>query len=309
MVKSGGMRLLVAITVLMAVAVGVQIQRDRVYADTATPNQDVLYFNSGKAVGKLALSYDALVADMYWIRALQHYGYSRLHPQEAGHYELLYPFLDLTTSLDPNFMVAYRFGAIFLAEPYPGGAGRPDAAVKLLQKGAAALPARWEFFHDIGFVYYWHLHDYKHAAEWFERGAELPGSPWWLRTYAAAMLSRGGDRRASRAMWQNIFQMADNEWLKQNALLRLTQLDALDQIDLLGRARDEFVRRRGRLPESWQELAAAGSLRSEPLDPTGAPYTLNFATGEINVSGYSKLSPLPTEPAAAPDLNRSLTPR
>ena len=48
------------------------------------------------------------------------------------------PLLDLVTSLDPHFKVAYRFGAIFLAEPYPGGAGRPDQAVQLLQKGLDA---------------------------------------------------------------------------------------------------------------------------------------------------------------------------
>ena len=29
--------------------------------------------------------------------------------------------LDLTTTLDPRFNIAYRFGAIFLAERYPAG--------------------------------------------------------------------------------------------------------------------------------------------------------------------------------------------
>ena len=48
--------------------------------------------------------------------------------------------LDLTTTLDPLFNVAYRFGAIFLAEPYPGGAGRPDLAIALLEKGLQARP-------------------------------------------------------------------------------------------------------------------------------------------------------------------------
>ena len=50
-------------------------------------------------------------------------------------YPLLYPLLDLTTTLDPRFNIAYRFGAIFLAEPYPGGPGRPDLAIALLEKG------------------------------------------------------------------------------------------------------------------------------------------------------------------------------
>ena len=30
-------------------------------------------------------------------------------------YPLLYPMLDITTTLDPRFSIAYRFGSIFLA--------------------------------------------------------------------------------------------------------------------------------------------------------------------------------------------------
>ena len=56
---------------------------------------------------------------------------------ETPEYDLLYPLLDLTTTLDPLFNIAYRFGAIFLAEAYPAGAGRPDLAVALLEKGIA----------------------------------------------------------------------------------------------------------------------------------------------------------------------------
>jgi tetratricopeptide (TPR) repeat protein len=289
--------LLAATLAMLGVAIVMELQRDRLYAERAPEDDALLYIQSTQVMRKAALSYDALLADVYWVRALQHYGFYRLHQDAPQRYRLLYPMLDLTTTLDPNFIVAYRFGAIFLAEPDPGGAGRPDLAVKLLEKGVKATPAKWQYYHDIGFVYYWHLNDYNKAAEWFKRGGDLPGSPWWLRTYAAVMLARGGDRQASRGMWQNLLQTADNDWVRTSAQLRLTQLDALDQIDALSKVRDEFKQRRGRLPESWAELVQAGLLRGVPLDPSGVAYTINFATGEINVSGYSKLYPLPTEPA------------
>ena len=288
---------LTATMILLALAVGVEFQRDRVYAEGSPVEQELLYVRSGSVMDKLALSYDAVVADLYWIRALQHYGYYRLHRDAPQRYQLLYPLLDLTTTLDPNFTAAYRFGAIFLSEPDPGGAGRPDLGIALLEKGVKATPAQWQYCHDIGFIYYWHLHDYRKAAEWFNRGADLAGSPWWMRTYAAVMLTRGGDRQASRAMWQNMLQTTDNDWVRRSAQLRLMQLDALDQIDALARVRDEFKRGRARLPESWRELINAGLLRGVPVDPSGTAYTLNFATGEINVSGSSTLYPLPTEPA------------
>jgi hypothetical protein len=123
-----------------------------------------------------------------------------------------------------------------------------------------------------------------------------------LKTYAGIMMARGGDRRASRLMWQQLAETSNSDWLKQTAQLRLMQLDALDAIDALGRARDEYVRRKGVLPERWEDMVAAGLLRGVPADPTGTPFTLNFATGDIAVSADSKLYPLPTEPAAAPEL-------
>ena len=52
---------------------------------------------------RAALSYDAVLADVYWIRALQHFG--RRAPEanpRTGSYDLLYPLLDLTTTLDPR---------------------------------------------------------------------------------------------------------------------------------------------------------------------------------------------------------------
>jgi hypothetical protein len=291
---------LVATAVMLAAAVAVQLVRDRAFAVSTTESQ-VLYVQSGRVMQRVALSYDSVLADLYWIRALQHFGSERLKAGERR-YDLLYPMLDLATTLDPLFTVAYRFGAIFLAEPHPGGAGRPDQALALLKKGITINPGKWDYYHDVGFIYYWNLHDYKQAAEWFKRGGDLPGAPWWLKTYAAVMLTRGGDRQASRAMWTQIGQSEESDWLRQTAQLRLRQLDALDQIDVLGHAVQEFARRRGRLPASWEQLTNAGLLRGIPIDSTGTPYILDPVTGEVRVAPWSPLHPLPNEPSAAPEL-------
>ena len=181
----------------------------------------------------MALEFDAVAADVYWIRAIQHYGGERLAPSGAPrHYERLYPLLDMTTSLDPYFSIAYRFGAIFLSEPYPGGPGRPDLAIALLRKGIAAQPTRWHYYHDIGFVHYWALQDPHGAAAWFRQAAAVPGAPNWLLPVAAAMLTETSDRTAARYLWRQILE-ADEDWLRKRAERGLLQLDALDQIDRL----------------------------------------------------------------------------
>ena len=296
-----------ALIVMLAVAVSLQVVRDRAFAHT-TVDKQVLYVSSGEVMRRAALSYDTLLADVYWIRALQHFGGERQKPAAERRYDVLYPLLDLATTLDTRFTVGYRFGAIFLAEPHPGGAGRPDQAIALLQKGVAFNPNKWDYYHDIGFIYYWNLHDYQNAANWFARGGNLPGAPFWLKTYAAVMLTRGGDRQASRAMWTQIGQNEESDWLRRMAQLRLGQLDALDQIDVLKRIVNDYTARTGRRVQSWEQLTVAGAMRGVPLDPANTPYTLNPDTGEIGVATESPLWPLPNEPAAAPEMKRDAVP-
>ena len=275
----------------LALAVSVQFARDRAYPRDDPDTQALLYVRSPAVLDRMALGFDALLADVYWIRAIQHYGGHRLDPGKPGRYELLYPLLDIATSLDPYFNIAYRFGAIFLSEAPPGGPGRPDQAVALLRKGIAAQPAKWQYHHDIAFVHYWALRDPVAAASWFRRAAEQPGAPNWLMPVAAAMLTQGSDRASSRFLWQQILG-SDQEWLRRRAEHALMQLDALDQIDQLEGLVAQTPRTPGE-PYAWQDLVRAGRLRGIPLDPSGTPYEIDAFTGGVTVSTDSLLFPLP----------------
>jgi hypothetical protein len=291
---------LALVAVLLAAAIVLEVVRDRQYGQVSSAG-DVLYVRSGPAMTKMALSYAAVLADVYWIRAIQHYGGALRSKESARRYDLLYPLLDLTTSLDPRFTIAYRFGAIFLAEAPPRGPGRPDEGIALLQKGLRATPDKWQYMQDVGFVYYWWLHDYEQAASWFQRASGVKGAPWFLKSLAAVTLAEGGDRGRSRLLWQELGRSEDNEWLRNNAILRLTQLDAMDQIDQLEAIVRAFEVRTFKRPGSWNDLVAAGLLRGVPVDPTGTPYVLfDPETGRMNVSHQSKLFPLPQEPASLP---------
>ena len=139
------------ICLLVGVIVTLQIIRDDRY-QVAREQVAALYILSGNVLGRMALSFDALLADVYWMRAVNHYGSTKISEDENKSYDLLYPLLDMTTTLDPRFNVAYRFGSIFLAEAFPNGPGRPDQAVALLQKG---IPQR---SHEVGVCHGHRLH-------------------------------------------------------------------------------------------------------------------------------------------------------
>lgn len=275
----------------LAAAVALQVGRDRLYPRNDPDTRQLLYVRSPDVLKRIALGFDAVAADVYWIRAIQHYGGDRLDAVRARRYELLYPLLDITTTLDPYFNIAYRFGAIFLSEAYPGGPGRPDQAIALLRKGLAVQPAKWQYYHDIAFVHYWALGDPVGAATWFRKAGEQPGAPNWLIPVAAAMLTQGSDRASARFLWQQMLD-ADQEWLRLRARRGLQQLDALDTIDRLKTIVAETSKPAGE-PYTWEWLAQARGLRGRPIDPAGTPFDLDPATGEVTVSPASPLFPLP----------------
>jgi len=291
---------------LMTAAVRLQRVRDERYPPPET-TEETLYLTSGRALQRLSLGYRSLAADVYWIRAIQHFGSTRQRIFAAGRpdgvphvegvktYPLLYPLLDLTTTLDPYFSAAYRFGAIFLAEPYPGGPGRSDLAIALLEKGLAVEPDNWEYMQDIGFVHYWWDHDYQAAGQWFARSADAPGAPWWMGSMAAVTLASGGSRQSSRQMWQSIAQSATVEYQRNHAQRALAQLDALDGLDLLQPIVERYTRSAGAPPRDWQTLVGAGVLRGIPVDPAGVPFEIQ-PDGTIDVDPSSPLHPLPQEP-------------
>jgi tetratricopeptide (TPR) repeat protein len=294
---------------LLAGAIQVQAARERAFPAPEL-EEDAVYVTSGNAVRRLTGAYNALAADVYWIRAIQYYGGTkrRLGAQPVGpdpppmlaavataEYGQLYTLLDITTSLDPSFTIAYRFGAVFLAEAYPAGAGRVDLAVKLLEKGIAARPDKWEYMEDAGFVYYWYAHDYRQAAAWFDKAAGVPGAPVWLKGLAATTLAQGGDRQSSRTMWTAILQTSEVAWMRSTAERLLVQLNALDQMDALQSRVDAYARQAGAPPEDWTTLVRARVFPGTPVDPSGTPYELTTG-GQVRLSRSSKLFPLPVEP-------------
>jgi hypothetical protein len=296
---------------LLAAAVQVQAARERAYPPVDV-TEDSLGVSSASAVRRLTGAYNTLFADVYWIRAILYYGGTKRKIDAVGAgqgilaeppaalaadaFPVLYPLLDITTTLDPRFNIAYRFGSVFLAEPYPRGADRPDLAVALLEKGLKERPDKWQYLQDIGFVYYWFRHDYLTAGAWFQKAADVPGAPSWLRPLAATTLAQGGDRASSRAIWTAILQAAETDWLSKEAQRRLIQLQALDMIDELQRALDDYARRTGTKPE-WRTLVGSRLLPGIPVDPTGTP--LDLINGRVQLSKSSVLWPPPQEPAAS----------
>lgn len=247
--------------------------------------EEVLYLPSGKTLKRLSLGYSSLLADIYWTRAVQYFG--RKHIQESTRYDLLAPLLQITTDLDPHLIVAYQDGSVFLSERPPWGAGEPNKAVDLLEKGIRNNPEYWRMYFTLGFVHYMDRHDYKAAEQAFRKGSEIPRALPWMKVMAARMAEKGKDAGTAMALWQTIYGEAHDKELKNTALLHINSLRADADLNELQRRVQIYHEKTGFLPSEWTDLVHVGLLQGIPVDPTGTPYKL-MAGGKVDVQDPGK---------------------
>ena len=252
----------------------------------SSPMEDVLLISSPQFLKKASLGYSGLLADIYWMRVVQYFGKKHLH--DSMEFKALEPLLDMTTTLDPNLVIAYEWGSTFLQQPPPSGAGDDQAAVALIRKGIRNNPNDWHLYFTLGFIQYLGQHDYLGAAKTFEEGSEIPNAHPWMKVMTAKMLGDAGNLETARYMWQNIYNESTDKNLRQNAELHLASLVVDQEVPQLESLVSEFRARHGRNPSSWGELIASGILRAAPRDPTGAAYVLRN-DGHVVVADWKKL--------------------
>lgn len=245
-----------------------------------------------------SLGFEGLIADWYWMKSLQYVGDKILknnQPMSLDNLKslnprLLYPYLDNATTLDPQFIEAYSYGAIVLP------AIDREQAIKIAEKGIANNPNKWRLYHYLGYIY-WTLKNYEKAAEIYERGAKIEDAPDWMKLMGARMKAEGGSRETARAIYRQMSGEAQDSQIKENAELRLLQLDSLDEQDAIRSALQSFQAKTGRCANDWREIFALiqkirlpngsdlgiDSKSLAPVDPTNVPYILNRESGECDV--------------------------
>jgi|ERR1700730_9031137 hypothetical protein len=242
--------------------------------------EEVLYISSPRTLKRLSLGYDGLLADIYWTRAVQYFG--NKHRDGARGFDLLAPLLEITTTLDPHLMVAYEYGASFLAPRPPNGSGMPERAIQLEEFGIRNNPNEWRLYYNEGFVAYMELKDYAAAAEVFARGSRVPNAHPFLTVLAGKMAEHAGDLQMARMMWSTTYQTTTDPSIRANAAAHLRALKVDEDVTKLEALTGRYQQQTGHFPASFSELETAGLLSSTPVDPLGRPYKLTL-DGRVEV--------------------------
>jgi hypothetical protein len=253
------------------------------------PEPDLLYFSSPAAVKRIALGYDSLLADFYWVRAIQYYGRREEADKRPVRFKNLFALFDITTTLDPYLMDAYRTGSMFLGEPEPIGAGQPRQSLKLLDKGIAAHPSNWRLRYDKGFVYYLYLQEHANAGKVWMEASKLPTAPYWMSGLAAMSLSKGGSVELAIALWQQQYRETNRADVRENARNHLLSYQVAGDLAKLEALIAEHRSTTGSFSRSLEELTQGRARSYAIVDPLGTPYGYDPDNGNVWLSLDTKI--------------------
>lgn len=277
------------------------IDAHRPAADTRV-EEERLYV-TGKVLKRVSLGFNGLVADWYWMRSLQYVGRKILaNPgtidlDNLGKLDmrLLYPLLDTATTIDPQFLVAYKYGAIVLP------AVNEEDAIKLILKGIDQNPNDWRLHQHLGYIY-WKRGDYQKASEVYGAGAKKPGAPPWMEEMSARTAAEGGSHATAREIYRRMYEQTEDKTVKDLMARRLLQVDSFEERDAIRGALKKFRDAKGNCPKEWKEalaeLRAARQVDGKPLrldnsgvpiDPSDWPYVLSKDGCDVSVNLQSKV--------------------
>lgn len=248
-------------------------RRPRPADSTAVP----IYLPQARFLRPLSLGYHNVLSDILWFRTINYFG---------DHYysDRTYPWLaymcDLVTDLDPRADYVYRFAGMVL----PWEANEIDQGMRLLEKGAAALPDSWQMHYWLGFSYYFFKSDYERALAHMQRAALLPGAHPTAAQLAALLHQHQYGPETTLHFLGEIARNSDNEQMREVAREHIRETQLARDVELLNGAVTEYHRRVGAYPPSTAALVEARLLTKIPSDPFGGVYVIDEQTGTVRSS-------------------------
>ena len=289
--------LLLTLLIGLASVVGLSRWLDSHRPPTDSKMDEEQLYLTGTMAKRISLGFNGLAADWYWMRSLQYVGRKIIDvPDNVPidnlaqlNLNLLAPLIDISTTLDPEFIEPYQYAAVVLP-----AVDLPEA-IRLTRKGIAANPNAWRLYQHLGYIY-WQQRDFQAAGEAYDQGSKLPGAPPWMVAMKAKMANEGGSRELAREIYGRMYEQAENAKVKEMARKRLLQLDSFDQRDGLRKVLAAYKTRVGRCPSSWKEVEPLlRALRVEvdstgaPLDPTGTAYVMVGDGCDLDVDPKSEV--------------------
>ncbi|WP_163784635.1 ABC transporter [Myxococcus vastator] len=234
----------------------------------------------------LGAAYKPLLADFYWIQAIQQVGRANTDTE----YRDVFFYSDLATDLDPKFRFVYEWGAITT----PFNLGREqwvntDLSSRLLTKGLAAFPEDRRFLFQLAYNKMTYDRDYKMAADLLMTLSKFPDIPQYLPQLATRLYAQAGHFESGLHMAEMLRDSAEDDESRafyEHRIKELLRERVLTQID---DAIEAFQNDRGERPQTVSALVREGYLNAMPEDPLEGQFFIDRRGRARSTSGLYRL--------------------
>ncbi len=231
--------------------------------------EDMLYLPSGAFLKGAALSFDEMLADLLWIKALAYFGGHAITDQD---YSWLSHILDIVTTLDPFYQYPYEFGGVVLATEV----GDVDESILLLEKGMQNVEKSheryWYLPFFMAFNYMSYKNDFQTAAHYLEIASKFPQSPEYLPLLVSRLYTNADSPEIAILFLKEMINSTEKTELKENLVIRLKEVINQTNIQFLEDAKKDFFLKFYRYPETINEMFEHGLIFYIPIDPRGGEY-------------------------------------
>jgi len=211
----------------------------------------------------VSLGFDAILADFYWLQAVQVVGGADDNPESYGTH--LGRLIDVVTTLNPYVDHPYRFAAIWLQDSRE----QVETANRLLRRSLDYHPWEWRNRFYLGYNLFYYLGENEAAAEMLEAAAQISGSPRYLPRLVARLKSESGDIDTAELFLRQLVKDAPDPASRAEYQSALDEIEVEHRARRLDRAREVHRKLTGREIESVGELAAG---EHSVLDRLPAPW-------------------------------------
>ncbi len=234
-------------------------------------------------VARLAsLGFRNLLADYYWLMALQVVGGSTTDPSTHG--PLIGRMVDLVTTLDPWVDHPYRFAAIWMTDSEES-VRKADA---LLDRAIEHHPTEWRNHFYQGFNRFFYLEENARAADAMEKASALPGAPAYLGRLVTRLRADADGLETAAAMLREMVQNAQDPYEQAEYGKALDEIETERQARILDAARAAFKERHGRDITRVEDLVEGAEpvLKALPKELHDFEWTIDADSGRIVSSWY-----------------------
>ena len=155
----------------------------------------------------LTLGFDNLIADIVWLEFIQYFGenYHIKNTQGEGYdFSYTYKYIDVITTLDPEFSFAYWYGAFAIADEME----KPHLAMNILERGIKNNPGHWQLPYTAGVLQLMYFNNFYEAHKYIKRSYELNPNSKKLEKVVEVLGSKKNEQEKTILMWFEIYKEA-----------------------------------------------------------------------------------------------------